>query len=79
MLLNSLRICLILIALLLSASCAHVNCAYDTKTHPNPISLTSEEGVFGMRYRACFMRDGIITEEYIPECAYKYYSNKKVW
>jgi len=76
MLLKSLRLWLVLIALLLTASCAHVNCAFDTKTHPDPISLTSWEGVFRTNYSACFVRDGVITEENIPECAYKYYHDK---
>jgi hypothetical protein len=77
MLFKSLRLWLVLIPLLLTTSCAHVNCAFDTNTHPDPISLTSREGVFfGTNYSACFVRDGVITEENIPKCAYKYYHDK---
>ena len=75
---KSLRIWLVLVALLLTASCASMDCSYDTKTRPDPISLSAEEGVFfGTNYTACFLMDGVIYKEYIPECAYKYYHNKR--
>ena len=75
---KSLRIWLVLAVLLFTASCASMDCSYDTKTRPDPISLSAEEGVFfGTNYTACFLMDGVIYKEYIPECAYKYYHKKK--
>ena len=76
---KSLRIWLVLAVLLFTASCVSMNyCAYDTKTRPDPISLSAEEGVFfGTNYTACFLIDGVVYKEFIPECAYKYYHNKR--
>ena len=60
--------------LLLAASCVSVDCDYDTRLRPDPITISADEGVFyGQNYTACFLVDGVIFKEYIPECAYKYY------
>lgn len=75
---KSLRIWLVFVVLMATASCASMDCAYDTKTRPDPISLTAEEGVFyGQNYKACFVIDGVVHKEYIPECAYKYYYDRQ--
>ncbi len=75
---KSLRIWLVFGVLMTTVSCASMDCAYDTKTRPDPISLTAEEGVFyGQNYTACFVIDGVVHKEYIPECAYRYYYNRQ--
>lgn len=74
---RSLRIWLALVLLTSVVSCASIDCAYDTKARPDPFSLTAEEGVFyGQNYKACFLINGVVHKEYIPECAYRYYYDK---
>ena len=75
---KSLRIWLALIVLALITSCVSIDCAYDTKIRPEPISVSRSEGIFfGWNYEACFVIDGVIIKEYIPECAYRYYHDKQ--
>ena len=75
---RSLRIWLVLAVLTSAASCASIDCAYDVKSRPDPISLTAEDGVlWGQNYIACFVIDGIVHKEYIPECAYRYYYDRQ--
>lgn len=63
-----------LVTLMFTASCVSVDCDYDTKLRPDPIYISAEEGaIYGQNYIACFVIDGVIHKEYIPECAYKYY------
>lgn len=76
---RSLRIRLVLVfaALMPIVSCASMDCAYDVKARPDPIFLVAEEGVFyGQNYVACFVIDGVVHKEYIPECAYRYYTDR---
>lgn len=76
---RSLRIWLVLVFVVLIsvASCASMDCAYDVKARPDPIFLAAEEGVFyGQNYVACFVIDGVVHKEYIPECAYRYYTDR---
>ena len=78
MLIKSLRIWLVVAVLLSFVSCASIDCAYDVKSRPDPISLTAKDGVFyGQNYTACFVIDGIVHKEYIPECAYRYYYDRQ--
>ena len=66
------------IVLISVASCASIDCAYDIKARPDPIFVTAEEGVFyGQNYVACFVIDGVVHKEYIPECAYRYYTDRQ--
>lgn len=75
---RSLRILLGIAALMSVASCASIDCAYDVKARPEPIYLAAEEGVFyGWNYTACFVIDGVVHKEYIPECAYRYYYDRQ--
>ncbi|MBP1747913.1 MAG: hypothetical protein H6Q52_452 [Deltaproteobacteria bacterium] len=72
------RLALAFIILVFTASCVSIDCDYNTRIRPDPISLSVEEGVFyGQNYEACFLIDGVIHKEYIPECAYKYYYDKQ--
>lgn len=76
---GSLRIWPVLafIVLISVVSCASIDCAYDIKSRPDPIFVTAEEGVFyGQNYIACFVIDGVVHKEYIPECAYRYYTDR---
>lgn len=76
---NSLGIRLVLVSVILifTASCASIDCDFDTRAYPDPISITAEEGaLWGQNYTACFIIDGVVHKEYIPECAYKYYYAK---
>ncbi|NLT21994.1 MAG: hypothetical protein GXX82_02995 [Syntrophorhabdus sp.] len=75
---RSLRILLGIAALVSIAACASIDCAYDVKARPEPIYLAAEEGVFyGQNYTACFVIDGVVHKEYIPECAYRYYYDRQ--
>ncbi len=75
---RSLRILLGIAALVPIAACASIDCAYDVKARPEPIYLAAEEGVFyGQNYTACFVIDGVVHKEYIPECAYRYYYDRQ--
>jgi hypothetical protein len=75
---KSLKILLVLAVLMFTTSCTSMDCAYDIKIHPNPIFLSVEEGIlFGTNYSACFLIDGVIHKEHIPECAYKYYKKNQ--
>ena len=66
------------LVLLVTASCASVDCAYDTSIRPEPLYLNVEEGhLYGQNYVACFLIDGVIHKEYIPECAYRYYYDRQ--
>ncbi|MHB8110336.1 MAG: hypothetical protein ACYDHW_09930 [Syntrophorhabdaceae bacterium] len=68
------RLALLLLILILTASCATTDCAYDIRARPDPIYLEAEDGVvYGQNYVACFVMNGIVYKEYIPECAYRYY------
>ena len=61
-----------------AASCASTYCDYNTNIRPDPISVLSEEGAFyGTNYSACFIMNGVIFREPIPECAYIYYRDKR--
>jgi hypothetical protein len=78
MCIRSLRIWLALAVLMSIASCASYDCAYDTKNRPDPIYMTVEDGAFyGQNYKACFLINGVVQKEYIPECAYRYYYEKR--
>ncbi|HOD74877.1 MAG TPA: hypothetical protein PKJ17_02545 [Syntrophorhabdaceae bacterium] len=75
---RSLTMLLALAALMSVASCASFDCAYDVKARPEPVYLAAEEGVFyGQNYTACFVIDGVVHKEYIPECAYRYYYDRQ--
>jgi hypothetical protein len=75
---RSLRILLGIAALVPIAACASIDCAYDVKARPEPIYLAAEEGVFyGQNYTACFVIDGVVHKEYIPECAYRHYYDRQ--
>ncbi len=78
---RSLGIWLAFVVLISVSSCASYDyCAYDTRNRPDPIYLTTEDGVFyGENYVACFLIDGVVHKEYIPECAYRYYYYKQLW
>ena len=72
------RLAILFLLLLLTASCVSVDCSYDTRLRPEPISIYAEEGaLWGQNYKACFIMDGVIFKEYIPECAYKYYYDRQ--
>lgn len=69
---------LIFIVLMFTASCASVDCDWDVRLRPDPVSLTVTQGVFwGQNYEACFLMNGVLFKEYIPECAYNYYSDRQ--
>ncbi len=75
---RSLSMWLALAVLMSAASCASIDCAYDVKARPDPVYLTAEDGVlYGQNYIACFVIDGIVHKEYIPECAYRYYYERQ--
>lgn len=76
---SSVRLIIVLIGLVLTASCVSIDCDYDTRLRPDPISISAKEGVFyGQNYEACFIMNGVIFKEYIPECAYKYYYDRHI-
>ena len=76
---TGLRVALVIALLLLTASCASFDCAWDTKGLPDPIAIHAEDGaLWGQNYTACFVMNGVIYKEYIPECAYRYYYSRQV-
>lgn len=74
---GKIRLAMIFMVLIFTASCASTDCTFDLKAHPDPIYVHMEDGaVYGQNYVACFIEDGYVYKEYLPECAYRYYYDR---
>jgi hypothetical protein len=76
--LPGIRLAIAIAIFMFLGACVSVDCSYDVAHRPDPIFLHVEDGaIYGQNYVACFVIDGVVHKEYIPECAYRYYYDRQ--